>query len=56
MKTYEVEMKYEAYVIVTVDADNEDDAEVLAMEHLEGGNGVAVRDGQWSLESIEELA
>jgi len=52
-RTYEVELKYEAYVVVTVDADSEDDAEALAMAeaaHLIDNGGA------WTLESIEELA
>lgn len=53
-RTYEVEMKYEAYVVVTVDADSEDDAEALAMQKLE--RGAIARGGAWTLESIEELA
>jgi len=52
-RTYEVEMRYEAYVIVTVDADSEDDAEALAMKQLEGR--ATDRGGEWTLESIEEL-
>ena len=53
-RTYEVEMKYEAYVVVTVDAESEDEAETLAMEELKGG--ATDRGGEWTLESIEELA
>lgn len=52
-RTYEVEMKYEAYVVVTVDADSEDEAETLAFVKMYEGPD---RGGEWTLESIEELA
>ena len=54
-RTYEVEMKYEAYVVVTVDADSEDDAETLAAKELERSMDFP-RGGDWTFESIEELA
>ena len=52
MKTYEIELERTSYIIVTVEAENEDDAEVLA--HKQAANEY---DGyaNWSTESIEEI-
>jgi len=50
MKTYEVELQRTSYIIVTVEAENEDDAEVLAYNHVGGGD-----EGDWVTESIEEI-
>jgi hypothetical protein len=52
MKTYEVELCRTSYIIVTVEAENEDDAEVLAYKQAENehrGNA------EWMTESIEEI-
>ncbi len=54
MKTFEVELCRTSYVTVTVEADNEDDAETLAwleLEKHEHEDSYA----DWSLESIEEV-
>ena len=53
MKTYEVELCRTSYVTVTVEADNEDDAETKAWAQIEADN-VNINDSQWDVESIEE--
>jgi hypothetical protein len=53
-KTYEVELKYTSYVIITVEADNEEEAETLAWRELELSGSIS-RGGDWELESIEEM-
>lgn len=54
MKTYEVELRRESYITVTVDAHNEDEAETLAWEYLET-NIVDSKDSNWDVESVEEI-
>lgn len=54
MKTYEVELRRESYITVTVDADNEDHAEELAWKYLET-NMVDAKDSNWDVESVEEI-
>lgn len=52
MKTYQVELKRVSYVTMTIDADNEDQAEMLAWDQLvtDGSWGT---DAEWFVESIE---
>lgn len=52
MKTYQVELKRVSYVTMTIEADNEDQAEVLAWDELviDGSWGT---DAEWFVESIE---
>lgn len=52
MKTYQVELKRVAYVTMTIEADNEDQAEMLAWDELvtDGSWGT---DAEWFVESIE---
>lgn len=54
MKTYEVELRRTSYVIVTVQAENKDQAEDIAWKELERRDH---EDGyaDWELESIEEM-
>jgi hypothetical protein len=54
MKTFEVELQRTSYVTVTVEAENEDDAEALAWKKIEQ-DCVNINDSHWSLESIEEV-
>ena len=51
MKTYEVELEYTKYVIVTVEAENEDEAEVIAAKSVESSKA----EGSWRVESVEEI-
>lgn len=54
-KTYEVELKYESYTVITVEADNAEEAEALAWKELESDGSHRSDYGNWSLESIEEM-
>ena len=54
-KTYEVEVRYTAYTTITVEADNEDEAERLAWRELELDGGERSNYGHWTLESVEEI-
>ena len=54
MKTYEVELCRISYVTITVEADNEDDAETKAWAQIEADN-VNINDSHWDVESIEEI-
>ena len=49
MKTFEVEVRYTSYTIITIEADSPEQAEELARQEMESD----YRD--WELESIEEL-
>jgi hypothetical protein len=53
MKTYEVELKYETYTIITVEADTPEEAEDKAWQALEHDENRAY--GEWMLESIEHV-
>jgi hypothetical protein len=52
MKTYQVELKRVAYVTMTLEADNEDQAEALAWDEL-ASDGSWGSDAEWFVESIE---
>jgi hypothetical protein len=54
MKTYEVELCRTSYITVTVEANDEDDAEAQAWERVEADN-VNINDAVWDLNSIEEI-
>lgn len=54
MKTYEIELKRESYITLTIEADSEDQAESIAWEELER-NYPHVNDSTWLVESIEEV-
>lgn len=54
MKTYEVELQRTSYVTVTVEADNEDDAETKAWAVIEA-DSASINDSHWDVESIEEI-
>jgi len=55
MKTYEVELKRTSYVTVRVEAENEDEAEAKAWEDLILGHTYGLTDGNWDLESIQDM-
>jgi hypothetical protein len=52
MKTYVVELKYETFTYLTVQADSEEDAEKRAWENFDSGK---TGDGIWDVESVEEI-
>jgi hypothetical protein len=54
MKTYNVELKRTSYMTITVEAENEDEADRLAWEEVERGRS-DIYDALWELESIEEV-
>jgi hypothetical protein len=53
MKTFEVELKRESYVTLTIDANNREEAEEKAWHQIEQ-NYPNINDSQWNLSSIEE--
>ena len=53
MKTYEVELRRTSYIIVTVEANDKDEAEAEAWKRVEADH-VNINDAQWDIESIEE--
>jgi hypothetical protein len=55
MKTYGVELKRTSYIFVTVEAENEDDAEKQAWKRIEADGGINIYDSSWDIESIEEI-
>jgi hypothetical protein len=54
MKTFEVELRRTSYITITVEAENEDDAETKAWARVEADN-VNINDSQWDVESVEEI-
>lgn len=53
MKKFEVELQRTSYITITVEAENEDDAEAKAWKQIE--DCVNINDAQWYVESIEEV-
>jgi hypothetical protein len=54
MKTYQIELKRTSYVTLTIEAENEDEAEGLAWLELASDGSYGDRDAHWDIESIEE--
>lgn len=52
MKTFEVELRRTSYFLLTVEAENEDDAEAKAFEKINSGNH---EDASWEVESVERI-
>jgi hypothetical protein len=52
MKTYEVELRRTSYIIVTVEAETQEEAEALAFQEVETKGDSAY--ANWEVESIEE--
>lgn len=52
-KTFEVELKRESYIVLTVEAADEAEAEALAWREVEGRPDSG--DASWGVESVEEL-
>lgn len=55
MKTYEVELKYEAHTVVTVEAHSLEEAEKLAWRELELDGSDRSDYGEWNISFISEL-
>ncbi len=53
MKTYEVELRYWSYSIMTVEAETPEQAEERAWEQLEREGKSTY--GNWEIESVEEM-
>ncbi len=53
MKTYEVELQRTSYITMTVEAENEDDAEAIAYKRIHDGHEDDC--AEWTTESIEEI-
>lgn len=51
MKTYQIELKRTSYVNLTIEAENEDEAEALAWKQVD--QDYYRDDGHWDIESIE---
>lgn len=54
MKTFEVELCRTSYITITVEAENEDDAETKAWAVVEADTA-NINDSNWDVESIEEI-
>jgi len=56
MKTFEVELRRTSYVVITVEATSEEDAETKAWKELNNNyeHGYC-EDASWDFESIEEI-
>lgn len=54
MKTYQVELKYESYTIITIEAETPEEAEALAWQELATDGSYYSGYGNWELESINE--
>ena len=53
MKTFEVELCRTSYITLTVEAENEDDAEDKAWKEIQAG--YRPDDSSWVVESVEEI-
>ena len=54
MKKYQIELKYESYIMYEVEAENVDQAEDKAWEMLNDDSDYEGRSGDWSVNSVEE--
>jgi hypothetical protein len=54
-KTYEVELKYTSYTVITIEADTAEQAEQIAWQELATDGSYRSDYGDWELESIEEV-
>ena len=54
MKTYEVELRYESYTTITIEANTPEEAEAIAWQELQTDGSYRSDYGNWELESIEE--
>jgi hypothetical protein len=54
MKIYEVELRYESYTTITIEANTPEEAEDLAWQELQTDGSHRSDYGNWVLESIKE--
>jgi len=52
MKTYVVELKYETFTYLTVQADSEEDAKAKVWDSFDSNK---TGDGIWDVENVEEI-
>ncbi len=55
MKTYEVSFKYETWANYTVEAQDRDEAENIALGMLQRDEGDYLHTGEWTDKIVEEL-
>lgn len=55
MKTFEVELRRTSYIVLTIDAENEDDAEAKAWEKIKYDPVNDDDEASWEVESIERV-
>jgi hypothetical protein len=55
MKVFEVELRRTSYIVLTIEAENEDEAQKKAWDEIERGD-YKHEDAQWDIESVEEEA
>ena len=55
MKTYEIEIRYTAYAIYTIEADSPEAAEAQAWAKVEANPEEAMRLGKWETMEVEQL-
>lgn len=55
MKTYEVSFKYETWANYTVEAQDETEAENLALEMLKHDEGDYLHAGEWTDTTVDQL-
>ena len=53
MKTYQIELKRTSYVNLTIEAENVDEAEMLAWQELASDGSYGHESADWEVESIE---
>lgn len=53
MKTFEVELRRTSYIVLTIEAETQEEAEEKAWEEIERGD-YRHEDAQWDIESVEE--
>lgn len=53
MKTYQIELKRTSYVNLTIEAENVDEAEMLAWQELASDGSYGTESADWEVESIE---
>jgi hypothetical protein len=53
MKTYQIELRRTSYVNLTIEAENVDEAEMLAWQELASDGSYGDSDSNWEVESIE---
>jgi len=55
MKTYNVELKYESYVTICVEAEHRGEAQDVAIEEIINDGSYGSRGGNWTVESTREI-